>query len=152
MNPLLKRSKTRFVQPAATNLIGIGGVGETVGNHPFTSGECRFDQRGQMLATGREHQHGLGFKVHWFVKQQFAQFFAKGRAARLAGLHDLDAFGLDQGHGGSDLAALAGAVYAFEGDEAGFHGLRFRMYWATARLCSSRVRENSLEPSPRATK
>ena len=80
-----------------------------------------------MLATGREHQHGLGFEMHGFVKQQFAQFFAKGRAARLAGLHDLDAFGLDQGHGGSDLAAFACAVDAFKGDEAGFQGWRFRM-------------------------
>jgi len=122
MNPLLQRCKTRLVEPATAHLIGVGGVGETVGYHPLSGGQGRFDQCRQMFAPGGEHQHGFGFEVHRLMEQELAELFAKGRAARLARLHDGDAAGFDERHGRGDLAALAGTVDAFEGDEAGFHG------------------------------
>jgi len=169
-------------QSAPADLVGESGIREAVAHHPAAGGERRLDTRGEVLAAGGEHQHGFRFEVHRFVQQQLAQALAEHRAAGFAGLLDDKPARAQQRHGGGDLAALAGAVDAFEGDEAptrnggagkrrqrvcghrlrgrgrgarrhrahGFAPLRMNRF--TARLCSSRLRENSLLPSPRATK
>src|SRR5690606_21299581 len=113
-----------------------------------------FDLRREVLAAGGEHQHRLGLEVHRLVQQQLAQALAERRAAGLAGVHHVDAAGLEQGDRGGDLGALAGAVDALEGDEtAAGRGrtqgvLLLRMKRSTARLWSASLRENSLLPSP----
>ena len=181
MHPGLEGVELGAIQPAPANLVGEGGVGEAVAHHPAPGGERGLDARGQVLAARGEHQHGLGLEVHRLVQQQLAQALAERRAAGLASLVDVDAGGLQQRHHRGDLAALAGAVDAFEGDEAaagGRGGARshggggvfdhvgvgqawwhpahppppLRMYLLTARLWAARSRENSLLPSPRATK
>ncbi|GAB1460827.1 hypothetical protein MASR2M50_26010 [Thauera sp.] len=75
-----------------------------------------------MLAARGEHQHGLGLEVHGLMQQQLAQALAERGPARLAGLVDIEAGSLQQRHHRGDLAALAGAVDAFEGDEAAADG------------------------------
>jgi hypothetical protein len=80
-----------------------------------------------VLPAGGKHQQGLGFKMHGFMQKQLPELFTQRCATGFAGLHDGNAPGLDQGDGGGDLAALAGTVNAFKGDEAGFHGCCFRI-------------------------
>ena len=95
-------------------------------------------------------------------EQKTPDLFAHGRAARLARHEHAFALLLQTLGESFDLRRLAGAVDAFKGDEEGtvchleslflMRWFLFRMKRRTARLCSASVRENSLVPSPRATK
>jgi len=118
MDPGFERLELVARQPAATDLVGEGGIREAVAHHPAPGRQRRLDAGGEMFAARGEHQHGLGFQVHRLVQQQFAQTLAERRAAGFARLLDIDAAGAQQFDGGGDLAALARAIDAFEGDEA----------------------------------
>ncbi len=151
VHPLLELLEFGAVQTAPSSLIGIGRIAEAVADHPLAAGQRRFDHFRQMFAARCEHQQGFGFKMHRLVQQQFPEFLAEFGTARLTG--DMDDFSLvtQKRRQPLDMAAFAGAVDTLEGNEFSSHLLPF-WYLLTALLCSSRVRENWLLPSPRATK
>ena len=122
-----------------------------------------------VLAARREHQQRLAVVGHRLVQQQLAQRFAERRAAGLAGRDHAHARAPRRAAASQrDVRALAGAVDAFERDEAAgarvmaawgrrrdgeaeTAAIAFRAvsaapswYFATARLCSARFAENSL--------
>jgi hypothetical protein len=107
----------------AAALVGVGRVGEAIAQHPIAARERRFDDLHDVLAARREHQQRLGFVRHRLREQQLAQRFAERRAAGLARADDaMAAFGERVGEP-SRMRALAGAVDAFEGDEAPANGM-----------------------------
>src|SRR5262249_17535191 len=142
--------------PART-LVRVGRVGVPVGHHPAARGERRLDDPGDVLAPRGEHQQGLGVDVQLLREQHRPELLAERRPARLARDDDVLAPGAQQVRDGGHMRALARAVDALERDElAATHRLVRRRggswYLATARLCSTRVLENSLVPSPLDTK
>lgn len=111
-----------------------------------------------VLAARGEHHQELRLRLHRFREHHLAQALTGGRAARLARALERRAARLQKMAQRFELGRLPRPVDPFEGDEGSAclgsgHGL-FRPFCqrATARLCSSSVRENSLDPSPRATK
>ena len=50
------------VQAAAAALIGAGGIGETIADHPLAARQRRADQVRQVQAAGREHQQHFGIR------------------------------------------------------------------------------------------
>jgi hypothetical protein len=73
----------------------------------------------------REHQQGLGERVHRVVQHQRAQLLGQFGAAGFARADDLGA-ALAQPLGQCvDVRGLAGAVDALEGDESAAHGVAF---------------------------
>ena len=117
VDPLLEMSAFIGVEPATTDLIGVGRVGEAVGDDPLSGRQRGLDAHRQMLAPGGEHQQRLGFEVHGVVQQQHAQFFPQRRAAGLASLHNLTPVAAQPGAGTGNLGALAGAVDTFKADQ-----------------------------------
>ena len=105
----------------------------------------------KMLGPRGENQEQLGSCRHGMMKGQLAQLFTKNGAAGLAGDDDLVAARPETLRKPLDMRALARAVYAFKGNES-IVVHRLRIYFSTARLCALRSSENSVEPSPRATK
>lgn len=151
LDPLFKLQELVSVQPSPTALISICRVTEAVADDPLASLESRHDEARDVLATSGKHQQRLGFEVHGSTQEQFAQFFAEFGATRLS-RHMDNVPSVAQVSGQPlDMAALASTIDAFEGNEFAFH-LPPLWYLLTARLCSSRVCENWLLPSPRATK
>ena len=156
MHPAFQRFESGDVKHASPALIGKGSVRETVGEYPVAAAQCRFDDLFDMLASGGEHQQRFRFGVHGCMQQQFAQFFAKGCAARFAGDDDREITLAQQFGDIVDMGRFACAVDSLECQETACQWMMFvrihRMYLSTARLCSSRLREKWLVPSPRATK
>src|SRR5450759_4356839 len=154
MDPVLQAFDSAQIQPPAATLIGEGGVGKTVGKHPASSRQRRQDYLVQVFTPGCEHEQGLGLEVHRLCQQQLAQFFPEGRASRLPRYRHFLSCGFQATRDPVQVGALAGAVHAFQRYELAAHlsAPPRRWYLATARSCSAMVCENSLEPSPRATK
>ena len=160
--PVFQRFHFLSGESLAAHLIGVGRIREAVGEHPGPAREGRTDLRFGVLGTGRKEEERLRSRRHVVGEQEAADLFAKRRSARLARHEHAFALLLQTSGEPFDLRRLAGAVDAFKGDEEGteshlesFVLLRwflFRMKRRTARLCSASVRENSLVPSPRATK
>src|SRR5260221_9915417 len=105
-----------------------------------------------MLAARGKHQKGLGVDVHLLGEHERPQFLAQRRTARFARDHDVLSAPAQEIRHPADVRALACAVDALQGDElAAAHRPERRRapgnwYLATARLCSTSVRENSLVP------
>ena len=173
LHPALQHRHALLAQPTPGALIGKGGIGEAVRQHPAPGRQRRLDDLHDVLAPGGKHQQHLGADVHGFGQQQLPQLFTQRRAARFACHHQFMAGSADLRRNRLDMAALAGAIHAFHGDEPTTRGamrrciLRVHHGFAarslmrregaiwnrwTARLCASSVLENSLVPSPRATK
>ena len=106
----------RHAVPAA--LVGVRRVGEAVAEHPVAPRERRPDHELEVLAPRREHQQRLAVAGHRLVQQQRAQLFAERRAAGLARGDDDAAARADARGKPGGMRALAGAVDAFERDEA----------------------------------
>jgi len=122
MYPLLELQELGLVEAASAALVSIGGVAEAVTDHPVATRQGRLDHLLEMLPAGGKHQQGLGLQVHGLVQQQFAELLAKPRTAGLAGAHHRFAVVANKRRGSGNMAALAGAVDAFKGDEsAGLH-------------------------------
>ena len=84
VDPLLQSSELRLVQATTAPLIGIGRIAETIADHPVATRQRRLDDFGQMFATGREHQHGLRFKMHRLMQQKLAKLLAERRSTGFA--------------------------------------------------------------------
>ena len=114
----------------------------------------RLDHPLDVVAPRREHQQRLGQRVHRLraAPARAAARPAACRPARACRRRCCAARAQALGER-LDVGRLAGAVDAFEGDEAAAsrRGV-LRWYRFTARLCSASVSLNSLLPSPRATK
>ena len=154
LNPRLQRAQHRQIESPAAALIGKGGVGEAVAQHPRTAGQRWLDHGAQMVAPPGKHEQRFGQRIHGFVQEEPPQPLGQRRATGFPGAHHLSsrlAPGVLQG---VQMGGLARTVDAFERDEAAGngHGLFLRWYWFTARLCSASVALNALLPSPRATK
>ena len=54
-------------QPAATALVGVGGIGEAIAQHHRTARQRRADDLGQVLGTRRKHQQQFSIRCHAFV-------------------------------------------------------------------------------------
>jgi hypothetical protein len=87
-----------------------------------------------VIAPRREHEQRLGDAVHRRMQQQLAQRLGERRAARLARADDALAARAQALGERRDVGRLAGAVDAFEGDEAARHGELLRWKRFTARL------------------
>jgi hypothetical protein len=110
-----------MVETAPCPLIGERGVGEAVAQHRVAACERRLNDTEQMVATCREHEQRLGQCIHRLVQHQIAQHLRQRRAAGLARHHDTQAAVAQPRRQRLDVRRLAGAVDAFEGDEAA-HG------------------------------
>ena len=106
------------VDAVAAALVGVRRVGEAIAQHPVAARERRPDHAIEMLAPRREHQQRLAVVRHRLAQHQRAQRFAERRAARLARRDDRVPRGLEALGEPRHVRALAGAVDAFERDEA----------------------------------
>ena len=111
-----------------------------------------------MVGPRGKHEQGLANAVHRAFQHDLTQRFGEWRPAGLACSQHPMARALQQCFYVAAMGGLARAVDALERDELSpsAHGVAFRpggWRWNrfTARLCSSKVRENLLLPSPRAT-
>ncbi len=108
-----------------------------------------------MVAPRGKHQQRLGQRVHRrrAAAARAAVPPAACRRARACSTTSCPRARSQAGQRRSMCVDLAGAVDAFEGDEAARSSTAAcRWYWFTARLWSASVSLNSLLPSPRATK
>src|SRR5690554_6399022 len=121
-----------------------------------------------MLGTGGTEQHQFGQVAHLGrigTQKYLADFFADGRATRFArddhvepALEQIRAQRVDERGLARAVAAVAyqhetpRAARLRQGVRNRCHCFLPRMYLATARLCSRKVLENWLLPTPRATK
>lgn len=108
----------RGVETAPAALVGKAGVGEAVADHGAAGGQGRLDLLHEVVTPRREDEQGLRQRIHGLVQHQLAQPLGQRRAARLARQHHVVATPAQPGHGAVEVRALAGAVDAFEGDEA----------------------------------
>ena len=105
---------------ASGALVGAGGVGEAVAQHPVAAGQGRADQPLQVILAGGVEDQGLGHRrpaVGLAAHQQVAQRFRPGRAPGLPGQDDLAHEGGEAVCEAADLGRLARALPAFEADE-----------------------------------
>ena len=134
LDPGLERAQHALVLAAAGALVGEGRIGEAVAQDDLAALERRRDDALDVVAPRREHEQRLGDAVHRLVQEQLAQRLRERRAARLAGADDALAARAQPLGERRDVGRLAGAVDAFEGDEAARHGALLRWNRFTARL------------------
>lgn len=118
LHPGFQRRHAGGAQAAAAALVGVGGVGVAVADHPGATRQRRLDHLVQVLAAGGEHQQGLGIQAHRIGQHQGAQLFAQRRAAGLAGGDHLQALAAQELGDPLGMRALAGPVDPLQRDEA----------------------------------
>jgi len=118
MHPSGERIDHREGDAVARALVRVRRIGETIAKHNVAAGECRLDHVDDVLAARREHQKRLGLVGHRAVQQPFADRLARRRAAGLARGDDPLAARRQRLGEEARVRALAGAVDAFERDEA----------------------------------
>src|ERR1700722_5346915 len=109
------------IKPAARALIGIGGIGEAVADHPVSGEQGGPDRYGQMIHACREHQERFGKYIPapgFAFNQERPDLLGAGRTTRLARRADRDAAHLKRGSEALRLRGFAGALPAFESDKA----------------------------------
>jgi hypothetical protein len=122
---------------SSSTLIGFGGIGEAVAQHPLAAGERRFDHLRELLGAGSEHERHLSHGIEALgarVEQHSANALANLGSAGLASGEHINAFRAQHLRQLPQLSGFAAAVEAFEGDELAAHG---RM--AHAAIISSRL-------------
>ena len=104
-------------EATAVALVGEGTPGEAVADDDGASPERRNDDLTHQLSAGNEEGEGLGPGGEGFMEEA-ANEFARGRAARFAGEHDLAASGTQALSESSGERALARALATFEHHES----------------------------------
>ena len=107
-------------EAAGGALVGLGGVGETVGQHPLAPRQGGGDDGGHELGAGRLQDaqlgHGGGLVVG--VQQHRAERLTERRAAGLPGGQHRGAARAQVARQQGELRGLAAAFHALEADEA----------------------------------
>src|SRR5262249_57619099 len=81
------------VDVAECTLIDPGGIDEAITDDPASGRERRLDRGGNVIVAGGRKQHRLGFgaeRLGCAGEEHVADDFGAWRAARLAGLEDID--------------------------------------------------------------
>ncbi len=119
VDPLLQLADARQRHAVAAALVGVGRVGEAVAQHPVAAGERRPDHEVEVLAPRGEHQQRLRCRAS-SARAAPARAASRPAACRRARALVTTACPRAEICAAShcDVRALAGAVDAFEGDEA----------------------------------
>ncbi len=118
MHPGFELNEFFPVKTAATALIGVSGVAETIADDPVAARQRRFNDLRQVFPAGSEHQQGFGFEVHRLTEQQLPQLLAERRAPRFAAGDDLQSALAQEVGQFLQMAAFTGTVDAFKSDES----------------------------------
>jgi hypothetical protein len=135
LHPGFQLRQHRPIEAAPATLVGEGGVGEAVTQHGLAAFQRGQDVVHEVITPRREHQQRFGQRLHRLVQHEAAQRLGQRRAAGLAReQHAVAVVAQPRGHR-IEVRALAGAVDAFDGDEAArsLHDPP-RWYLFTARL------------------
>jgi len=119
-----QRVDLRDGQAAAAALVGVGGVGEPIAEHPLTAGNGRSDEVVEVRGASGEHQQqlaGLRHRLRTPLEQDLAQALGPRRAAGLARDGHFDAVLAQPRCGARELRRLARAFAALERDESTLH-------------------------------
>jgi hypothetical protein len=124
------------VEPATRALVGQRRVVVTGAQDDAAARQRGTDDGGDQLGARRLHQQRLGHRLRRRMRfeQQCPDALGERRAARLARADDALAARAQALGERRDVGRLAGAVDAFEGDEAARHGELLRWNRFTARL------------------
>src|SRR5690606_2084352 len=155
MQPRLKCLDLMCSQLPASALIGVSCIGKAITDHPLAGGQRGLNYRTQVFTTRCEHQQRFGFELHGLSKNNVSQGFAQFGTTGLSRADNIKPPSTKMVYQTFDVGAFACAVQPFKRHEAASlrsHQRRPNIYLATARLCATRVSENSLVPSPRDTK
>ena len=101
----------------ASALVGIGGIGEAVTEHPVAARQRRPDHLFHVLAARREHEQRFGVVRHRLREQELPQCFAERRPARLARRDHRSPARGDGILEPRGMRALAGTIDAFQRNE-----------------------------------
>ena len=140
---------------APAGLIRVGRIGKAIAQDPRPCGQYRQNNFVEMLAAGSKEKERLRLGVQRFctIQNEFPQPLAQSRPSRLARKGHGDALPPQKIREPGDVGRLARTVDALEGNEFAAHQRRPDLwYLATARSCSTSVREKCEVPSPRDTK
>lgn len=108
-------------EPAGKALIDPAGIVKSIRQHPSAAVKSRTDKSPQMIIPRRDHQQQLGHRMpalNSTTDQQAADRLRTYCTARLARENGLDATLIQEGRELLDLGRFAGALAAFEADEA----------------------------------
>ena len=75
------------IHAAAASLVGAGGIGEAIADHPLAARQRRADEVADVQRAGGEHQQRLGHRGHGLgaaLEHDLAHALGQRRAARLA--------------------------------------------------------------------
>ena len=112
-------------QAASTALVRIGGIRETVADHPAAGGECGQYHLVEMFCAGREDQQQFGHRCHrrqGLVEQHGAHALAQRGAAGFSRQQHVVTQRTQRIGDHAGLRCLADAFDAFERDETRGHG------------------------------
>ena len=140
---------TRHSLPCS--LIRDRRIGEAVADDRAAGREGGLDDAGDMIGTAGEDEQGADDGLHALFQHGLSDLLGELGAAGLARDDDVATAGAERVGDELDVRRLAGAVDSFERHELAARTHRLSWYLVTARLCSAKLRENWLEPSPRET-
>jgi len=121
LDVVLEKGDAPRVDTAAAALIGIGGIRETVAEHPGSLLQGWPNLVRDVLCTRGEHEKKLGIDRHPFtgsIEQQRPDTLADDRSTRLPGGQYIDAPVLQAAPDDSELSRFARTLDALQCDEA----------------------------------
>nr|WP_234775569.1 hypothetical protein [Paraburkholderia tropica] len=120
---------------AATPLVRIGGVRESVAQHDFSTLRRRIDNPLDVLGLSCREEQEFCFQGYVVVEYEFANVFADWTTARLTGDEDAVAFCLSRFFEDRYARRFARAILTFNGNEKAFEKRRRRVSFRLRRDC-----------------